>query len=63
MQRVPQARTSNPFIRLVHILLKGLEYSESEIVVLLKDDLEEGEDLFHLDMKKGMNCIVLYCID
>jgi len=43
-------------IQLVPILLKGLEYSESEIaVVLLKDDLEEGEDLFHLNMKKGVN--------
>ena len=43
-------------IRLVPILLKSLQYSDSEIVVLMKDDPEEEDDIIHLlKMEKDLN--------
>jgi len=42
-------------IRLVPILLKGLQYSESESIVLLNDGLEEEDDSIHLNMENGLN--------
>ena len=43
-------------IRLVPILLKSLQYSDSEIVVLMKDDAEEEDDIIHLlKMEKDLN--------
>ncbi len=43
-------------VRLVPILLKGLQYSEYEMVVLMKEDLEEEGDMNHLlHMEKDLN--------